>query len=144
MIQAVNNLQDQYQKGSLSFQTTSSLFKPCFSRIESASDFSNISSYLLCLYDDIFNKTIEINHLEQYDLKEPIVINIKQDGEGYLATVENLPNYFYAESISEVIKGIKIDVEDLYEELNELEPQLIKGKWKEHRDYLNSIIISEK
>ena len=81
---------------------------------------------------------IEINSLVTKHLRRPLSIYIENDGDGYIARSADLPLYSFEDDIQQAIISLKLEIENLIDELNE--DDNFSDEWLNYKTFLNSII----
>lgn len=79
-----------------------------------------------------------IHRLNKYNLREPLDIIIQKDGTGFIASSIDLPLFGYGDDIGEAIDGLKEEIENLYEELQE--DDNFTNNWKKIKKFLCQVI----
>ncbi len=83
----------------------------------------------------------ELNRLNTKYLKEPLLVCIEKDGEGYLAQTHALPLFGFGNTIQEAIKNLCIEIESLHEELLYEEDNNLTQEWQNIKNFLLTIVI---
>ncbi len=80
-----------------------------------------------------------LEKLINYDLKSPINYTLEWDDQYYIAESTDFPIYAIGDTELEAIEALKLEIENLYSELQENEK--LSDEWAKYKFMLQSIII---
>lgn len=79
-----------------------------------------------------------LQQLPTHRLRDPLTVTIHPDGEGFTATVEDLPLYGHGDTAELAVDMLSHEIEALHQELNSGEAYA--ERWVEIRDRLNRLL----